>query len=121
MEARGELEPAQAAKCWQKGGFKPTIKRKSPLWAMAAGLTPAMSIPQPMPLRFPQESVILAFRSLYPASVLYGFQFPMLEDLLNQHPFTTYPEWRMDNDKDMIGAFGPAWSSNQATQAARYG
>ena len=49
---------------------------------------------QSMSLWFPQEDVILAFRKLYPAEWFQSFQWPMLEDLLNQEPFTCYLDWR---------------------------
>ena len=41
-------------------------------------------------LMFPQEAVVRAFRNSYPHELFLGFQFPMIEDLVNAFPFTTY-------------------------------
>ena len=59
--------------------------------------------------------MILAFRKLYPAEWFQSFQWPMLEDLLNQEPFTCYLDWRQRRGMEWDGPLGPrggqaAWS-----------
>ena len=54
-----------------------------------------------------QESVIAAFKALYPPGTFKGFKFPFIEDLLAQHPFSTYREWRKQTGRDMEGPWGP--------------
>ena len=56
---------------------------------------------------FLQESVVLAFRKFYPERWLEGHKFPMLEDLINQPPFTCYLEWRANNDLSWDGPLQP--------------
>ncbi|CAE7218895.1 FCPB [Symbiodinium sp. CCMP2592] len=59
----------------------------------------------------PQESVITAFRSLFPSSAFRGFVFPFIEDLVNSPPFTLFPQWLreqglMQRTAEGQGAFG---------------
>ena len=74
---------------------------------------------QSMPLWFPQEDVILAFRKLYPAEWFQSFQWPMLEDLLNQAPFTCYLDWRQSRGMEWDGPLGPPSSSNTSRRRQR--
>ena len=46
-----------------------------------------------MELRFPQYAVDRTFRKLFPESYTAGMKFPMLEDLINGDPFSTYFEF----------------------------
>eukprot|EP00434_Breviolum_minutum_P038763 symbB.v1.2.034397.t3/scaffold4431.1/size39743/2 len=68
---------------------------------------------------FLQESVVLAFRKFYPESWLVGHKFPMLEDLINQPPFTCYLEWRANNDLSWDGPLNPCLTSGPTRLALR--
>ncbi|CAE7240678.1 unnamed protein product [Symbiodinium sp. CCMP2592] len=58
----------------------------------------------------PQESVITAFRSLFPSSAFRGFVFPFIEDLVNSPPFTLFPQWLREQGLRWDGALGPSLS-----------
>ena len=68
---------------------------------------------------FLQESVVLAFRKFYPESWFVGHKFPMLEDLINQPPFTCYLEWRANNDLSWDGPLNPCLTSGPTGLALR--
>lgn len=68
---------------------------------------------------FLQESVVLAFRKFYPEGWLVGHKFPMLEDLINQPPFTCYLEWRASNDLSWDGPLNPCLTSGPTRLALR--
>ena len=44
---------------------------------------------------FTQEATVLAFKKLFPEAWFQNFQFPLVEDLLNETPFVDYLEWRV--------------------------
>ena len=67
----------------------------------------------------PQEAIVAAFRSLYPCRVFEGFQFPMVEDLVNSAPFTTYMEWRESRDLEWSTPLGPALVTQRDMRWAR--
>ena len=73
----------------------------------AEGATGA-TIPPVVPVRWSQESVVLAFRKLFPAPWFEGFSFPMVEDLLNQSPLTDFPAWLSSQGLDWDTPLGPA-------------
>ncbi|CAE7251852.1 unnamed protein product [Symbiodinium sp. CCMP2592] len=56
------------------------------------------------------ESVITAFRSLFPSSAFRGFVFPFIEDLVNSPPFTLFPQWLREQGLRWDGALGPSLS-----------
>ena len=56
---------------------------------------------------FPQESVILAFKRLFPYEWFAGFRFPWVEDLVNDFPFISYPTWRAQRGLEWDGPLGP--------------
>ena len=64
----------------------------------------ASHVPRPC---FLQESVVLAFRKLFPGEWFTGFAFPMIEDLINQAPFDCYVRWLDDRQKAWDGPLGP--------------
>ena len=63
---------------------------------------------QSMPgMHFVQEEVIAAFRKLYPPQFTAGLkEWPLVEDLLNQPPFTIYKDWRLGNGLQVDGELG---------------
>ena len=58
--------------------------------AAVAGLPPTVGAVIPYWL---QEAVVAAFCSLYPPHYFEDFCFPMVEDLVNQPPFTCFTQW----------------------------
>ena len=68
---------------------------------------------------FLQEAVARAFRNSYPAELLAGFQFPVIEDLINSFPFPTYREWRVEQQMAALDELGPALASRQQVFTAR--
>ena len=77
-------------------------------------------IPTSIELMFPQDAVVRAFRNSYPEEVFQGFQFPVIEDLINAFPFTTYREWRHEQHMEALEELGPALVSRQQIFTARY-
>ena len=73
----------------------------------AEGATGA-TIPPAVPVRWSQESVVLAFRKLFPAPWFEGFAFPMVEDLINQSPLADFPAWLSSHGLDWDTPLGPA-------------
>ena len=76
------------------------------------------SCPVP-PQPYQQEAVVLAFRKLFPEAWLQHHKFPMLEDLLNQAPFTCYPEWRFSEGLEWDGALNPCMAGGTIRLAMR--
>ena len=62
-------------------------------------------------VRWTQEAVVTTFRKLFPAEWFSGFQFPMIEDLLNQHPFSSYVQWREAQGLEWDGPLNPSGGS----------
>lgn len=62
-----------------------------------------------------QEAAVLAFCKLFPASWFEGFQFPMVEDLINHELFQRFPLWLAERGSAWDGPLGPA----QAPAAVR--
>ena len=62
---------------------------------------------------------MLAFRRLYPESWFLNHQFPMLEDLINQPPFTCYLEWRAEEGLHWDGPLNPCLTGSQVRLALR--
>ena len=71
-------------------------------------------------LLFPQESLCLAFKKFYPEEWFRKFQFPMVEDLVNSAPFTTYFDWRQARDLEWDGPLGPVNASKIARLRQRH-
>ena len=62
---------------------------------LAAGSTSGQAqVPAAFPAAWRQEAV-LAFKKLFPAPWFESFSFPMIEDILNQPPFTAYSPQRI--------------------------
>ena len=61
--------------------------------------------------RWSQEAVVAAFCKLFPAAWFSKFKFPMIEDLINQPPFTSYVLWREEHGLEWDGALVPPRSS----------
>ena len=62
-------------------------------------------------VRWTQEAVVTTFRKLFPAEWFSGFKFPMIEDLLNQHPFCSYVQWREAQGLEWDGPLNPSGGS----------
>ena len=71
-------------------------------------------------LLFPQESLCLAFKKFYPEEWFWKFQFPMIEDLVNSAPFTTYFDWRQAQGLEWDGPLGPVNASKTARLRQRH-
>ncbi len=104
----------------------PTPRTRSPrkqtrhlMAAMAAARVVSVSSSPMPPQPFLQESIVLAFRKLYPEAWFQTHKFPMLEDLLNQPPFTCYLEWRAEAGMDWEGPLNPSMVGNQVRLALR--
>ena len=68
---------------------------------LAAGSTSGQAqVPAAFPAAWRQEAVVLAFKKLFPAPWFESFSFPMIEDILNQPPFTAYSQWLYEADLD---------------------
>ena len=62
-------------------------------------------------VRWTQEAVVTTFKKLFPADWFSQFKFPMIEDLLNQHPFCSYVQWREEQGLEWDGPLNPAGGS----------
>ena len=81
---------------------------------LAALLAQGWALPAAVPLHFSQETVVRAFRKLLPEHVDAAMpKFPMLEDLINSPPFSSYADWRYEMQLDMTGPWGPADTSGK--------
>ena len=87
--------------------------------AIAASRVVTVSSSPAPPQPFLQESIVLAFRKLFPESWFQTHKFPMLEDLVNQPPFTCYLEWRADAGMDWEGPLNPSLVGGQVRLALR--
>ena len=65
---------------------------------VAAALASQVTLGRSMVLPFSQESVCQAVCKLFPDGVFDGFQFPMVEDLLNADPFLAYSRWLSEQE-----------------------
>ena len=84
----------------------------------ASRVVTVQSCPVP-PQPFCQESVVLAFRKLFPEPWLQHHRFPMLEDLLNQPPFTCYGHWRFEEGLEWDGPLNPCMAGGAVRLAMR--
>ena len=87
--------------------------------AMGAATAAAWDLAFRFRISKPQESIVAAFRSLYPYEVFDGFKFPMIEDLVNTAPFTAYMEWRESKDLEWSLPLGPALVTQRDMRWAR--
>ena len=97
-----------------KQGIAPRGVRQ--VLAAAAALPPTVGAVIPY---MAQESVVSAFCSLYPPHFFEGFQFPMIEDLINQPPFTNFPQWLRHQGLRWDGPLVPMLASPQQRLLAR--
>ena len=70
---------------------------------------------------FPQESVILAFKRLSPFEWFAGFRFPLVEDLVNDFPFISYPTWRAQRGLDWGGDLWDRWEGPSIPDSCNLG
>lgn len=113
-------QPSGTARVEQAGGPSASaVLRRSVFLATPAG-TCGTTIPGVVPQRWSQEAVVLAFRKLFPATWLDGFRFPYIEDLINQHPFSCFPEWLAANDLDWDRPLGPHNASRSTLLVQRH-
>lgn len=76
---------------------------------LTSTLAHAQATPVPPQLwKRSQESVILQFQKLFPGDWFSDFAFPMIEDLVNQPPFTCFEQWLRERGAEWDGALGPA-------------
>ena len=87
--------------------------------AVAASRVVTVSSCSIPPQPFLQESIVLSFRRLFPEAWLQNHKFPMLEDLINQPPFTCYLEWRVEEGLPWDGALNPCLTGAQVRLALR--
>lgn len=66
----------------------------------------SLSIPLSLPQRS-QEATVLLFQKLFPGLWFEGFQFPMIEDLINQAPFGCFEQWLSERAGLADGPLGP--------------
>ena len=82
-----------------RGGLPRATGRR---WVCLAGMPTAQSMPWTPGMHFVQE-VLAAFRKLYPPQFTAGLkEWPLVEDLLNQPPFTIYKDWRLGNGLQVV-------------------
>ena len=72
----------------------------------------AQQIPQAVGVRWPQWSVDMAFRRLFPADYTAGMPFPNIEDLVNGVPFACFPMFLEDQGIDADHAQPPTLLSS---------
>ena len=88
---------------------------------LAASVNGATGIPMPItPFPWSQESVILAFRKLFPASWFDSVSFRWIEDLITQPPFTLFQAWLNKQDLDWDGPLVPQNASRQGRLLSRH-
>ena len=85
------------------------------------GLTAAsgLRVSSAFVLPFSQEVVCARVRKLFPDEVFQGFQFPMIEDLINFDPFPTYAQWLFDQELAWDGSLVPQLPCQQIRQWQR--
>ena len=100
----------------------PAARRVLRRSVVLAAATPAegSTVPPTVPQRWSQEAVTLAFRKLFPAQWFEGFSFPFVEDLINQHPFSSFPEWLSEHDMEWDQPLGPHNASRQTLLVQRH-
>ena len=86
----------------------------------AASSTEGARIPPVVPQRWSQEAIVLAFRKLFPAPWFDGFKFPVIEDLINQAPFSSFPDWLAQSELEWDQPLGPHNASRQALLVQRH-
>eukprot|EP00435_Cladocopium_sp_Y103_P073341 s50_g43.t1 len=80
------------------------------------------SIPQAVSLpMMSQETLVLAFRKLFPAAWFDKYQFAMVEDLINAPPFSCFPQWLASRGEAWAGLLGPHLAAGSVRQLARIG
>eukprot|EP00438_Fugacium_kawagutii_P008984 Skav223736 [mRNA] locus=scaffold2572:104065:115736:+ [translate_table: standard] len=89
--------------------------KKSGLWARTVSLLQGINaLPKAVALPvMKQESIVLAFRKLFPAAWFENFQFGMIEDLVNSPPFSCYPEWLASQGEAWDGPLTPHLASGE--------
>ena len=81
---------AQAQACRGHGRGAKYMPQRAMLAVIAAnmGCPAAASAPRCI-VPMTQEEAATAFAKLYPSGIFDNFKFPMIEDLITQHPFAT--------------------------------
>ena len=77
---------AQVHRPLTRGQLEYHPERSSKRGRVALAALQAPTLASSSVVRWTQEAVITTFRKLFPADWFLGFRFPMIEDLLNQHP-----------------------------------
>ena len=80
---------------------------------VAAALASQVTLGRSMVPPFSQGSVCQAVCKLFPDRVFEGFQFLMVEDLINADPFLTYSRWLSEQELAWDGALAPQLPSQQ--------
>ncbi|CAJ1421509.1 unnamed protein product [Effrenium voratum] len=79
------------------------------------GIPGAQALPRNLQ-KHSQELLVARFRRLFPHEWLQRTTCPMIEDLVNSFPFSTFTEWCEDQELDVDGPMGPVL----ATRTARF-
>ena len=94
--------------------------RRSVILAVSGAQGASIPVTVPQTQRWSQDTVILAFRKLFPAGWLEAFKFPLIEDLINQPPFSSFPSWLSDRGFDWDHPLGPHNAGRQAMLVQRH-
>ena len=67
-----------------------------------------------MPIKIPwtQEEFMANFKELFPEEWVRGMQLPMIKDVINKAPFTTFRDFLADKDRRVDGPLGPTIVTN---------
>ena len=85
-------------------------RRATPFCKIVLAAAASASLPTPVGAIIPymhQDFLERAFQSLFPPCLLQGFRFPLIEDLINSPPFSSFPQWCAHSDLEWDGALNP--------------
>ena len=105
--------PPARTKKKRQAGASGQVRR---VLAAVAALPPTVGAVIPY---WSQEAVVAAFRSLYPPHYFENFCFLMVEDLVNQPPFTCFTQWLRSRGLRWDGPLVPMLASPQQRLLAR--
>eukprot|EP00434_Breviolum_minutum_P029334 symbB.v1.2.025947.t1/scaffold2554.1/size89898/9 len=103
----------------RRSSSNPRTKAQAVVTAVASSRVVTVSSCPVPPQPFRQESIALAFRKLFPSTWFDSHRFPMLEDLINQPPFTCFLQWRFERQMEWDGPLNPALAAGTGRLAWR--
>ena len=103
----------------RRSSSNPRTKAQAVVTAVASSRVVTVSSCPVPPQPFRQESIVLAFRKLFPSTWFDSHRFPMLEDLINQPPFTCFLQWRFERQMEWDGPLNPALAAGTGRLAWR--